>query len=230
MASEFGFGTLISNLSNKTGTGYDVRQQERGEQHDDYIKREREGIQARVEGAKAAGIHPLVAMGFQGAPGPSSVIGGVREASNVGLEHLGSSSPSTPQDSSALSEDQERINKARVRQEEANADLAEITAHNAYRNLANQPGQGIPVLTDQQPMPTSPRNLRSGIKLTPDEVTASRSSAGLGSALTAGVHPGGTDFTVPIGKYGRSIRLPSGKLAESLEDLDALKLLLSGSP
>lgn len=224
----FGLGTFVSNASNYMGTGHSVRQQEREEQETDYLRRERLGIQSRIEGAKAAGIHPLVAMGFQAGPGPTTVLGGVREASQSARFGDDEPAPQTAPAAETTSEDQDRINKANVRIAEANADQAELATHEAYRKLATQPGQAIPVVESATtPLPTYGGNLRSGVKLKPDEVTASRASAGLGAALTAGIHPGSTDFRLPIGKHGRTVRLPSGKLAESLEDLDALKLLIT---
>lgn len=217
------FDTLVSNSSDAWGTGKSARNRKQDEEHALYLKREREGIVSRVEGAKAAGIHPLVAMGFQGGPGPITHMS--HQTSSPSPSYEPTPSMQTPEP--PTSEDQDRINKANVRIAEANADQAELAAHMAYRNLATQPGQAIPAVNTQEPMPTSPSNLRRGIKLVPDEVTASRSSAGLGAALTAGTHPGGSDFTVPIGKYGRKLRLPSGKLAESLEDQEIAKNLIT---
>lgn len=228
--SEFGFGTLVTNLSNYMGTGHSVRQQERDEQMSDYKQREREGIQARVEGAKAAGIHPLVAMGFQAGPGPSTVVGGVREASNMGMENLGNepapSSPSAP--ASTNTEAETRILEATARTREAEAELAEINAHNAMRALANQPGQAIGVL-DGPPTAsslTSPLNLspnkgaatlKPGIKLKPDEVTMGK------GGVTAGTHQAGSQIELP---NGETWRIPSSMVSEGLEDLDLAKYYL----
>lgn len=232
MASEFGFGTLVSNASNVWGTGNKLRQKERGEQHADYLRREREGIVARVEGAKAAGLHPLVAMGYQASAGPSTVLGGDRGPANMGMENLGQErAPVAPGGPPGPTEDEERISKANVRIAEARAEEAEVAAHNAIRALANQPGQAIPIVDPEGNMYTNSGNLqpglRRGVKLEPDKVTASRGPSSLPAALTAGIHPGGTEFKVPVGKHGRTIRLPSGKLAESLEDQEILKNIIT---
>lgn len=216
------FDTLVSNSSDAWGTGKSARNEKQEEEHNLFLKREREGISARVEGAKAAGIHPLVAMGYQAGPGPITHMSHQTSSPSPSYD----SAPSMPTSEPPTSEDQDRINKANVRIAEANADQAELSAHMAYRNLATQPGQAIPVVNTQEPSYTSPSNLRRGIKVKPDEVTASRSSGGLGVALTAGTHPGATDFQVPVGRNPRTLRLPSGKLAESLEDLDVVKTLL----
>lgn len=230
MSSEFGFGTLVTNLSNYMGTGHSVRQQERDEQMSDYLQREKMGIQSRVEGAKAAGIHPLVAMGFQAGPGPSTVVGGVREASHMGMEELGNEPP--PQALSSKEDPnagvQTRILEATARTREAEAELAEIQAHNAMRALATQPGQPIGILNGE-PNPssvTSPLNLapnkgiatlKPGIKLKPDEVTAGK------GGLTAGTHQAGSTIELP---NGETWNIPSSMANEGLEDLDLAKYYL----
>lgn len=231
--SEFGFGTLVTNLSNYMGTGHSVRQQERDEQMSDYLQREKMGIQSRVEGAKAAGIHPLVAMGFQAGPGPSTVVGGVREASHMGMDNMGEEpQPQAPSSApAAVSEDQDRINKARVRQEEAQADIVELQAHEAYRKLATQAGQPIGVMdtggAGATPSSlTSPFNLapgkagaalKPGVAVKPDEVIAGK------GGRTAGTHQAGSRIELP---NGETWDIPSAFAAEGLEDLDAAKYYL----
>lgn len=54
---------LGMNLSNRIGTGRSLRQQMSREQVEQTRKEAAAGIVGRVEGAKAAGLHPLVAMG-----------------------------------------------------------------------------------------------------------------------------------------------------------------------
>lgn len=61
-----GFGMLnqlFMNTSNRIGTGASLRRQQLREQARQTRIEAREGILGRVEGAKAAGLHPLVAMG-----------------------------------------------------------------------------------------------------------------------------------------------------------------------
>lgn len=61
-----GFGMLnqlFMNTSNRIGTGASLRRQQLREQARQTRIEAREGIVGRVEGAKAAGIHPLVALG-----------------------------------------------------------------------------------------------------------------------------------------------------------------------
>lgn len=76
------------------------------------------GLMARVEGAKAAGIHPLVALG--GGMGGSSIVGGGGGGSPV-----------------PISED--RVDPDIARYNSARADLAELEVV-AQRRLASQPG------------------------------------------------------------------------------------------
>lgn len=54
---------LGTNLSNRIGTGRSLRRQMSHEQVEQTRKEASAGIIGRVEGAKAAGLHPLVAMG-----------------------------------------------------------------------------------------------------------------------------------------------------------------------
>lgn len=218
---------LIGNLSDTYGTGKGLRDEKREEEMGDYLERERRGIQARVEGAKAAGLHPLVALGYQSGPGPSSVVGG----GGLGGTYSGGGDSGTlesPPPKAELTEDQDRMNKARVREAEANAELAEINAHNAMRALATQPGQPIGTMVGPSSTSavTSPLNLvkdapgaalKPGIKLKPDEVTMGK------GGVTAGTHQAGTAIELP---NGETWRIPSTLAAEGLEDLDLAKYYL----
>lgn len=192
-------GRLVGNLSDTYGTGDTKEEKDRKDAESDYLARERLGIQARVDGAKAAGLHPLVAMNYQGGNSPSSIIGGGGDIVPQG-DFRADPKPDPNID---------RYNAARARLAEAEAGKAELDLANARRALATQPGNPPPAA-----MPTSPANLsgagvRPGVKLKPDEVTAGS------GGVTAGRHPGGTDVDVP--GYGK-MRVPSGPLKEALED------------
>lgn len=213
---------LIGNLSDTYGTGKALRDDKREEEMGDYLERERRGIQSRVEGAKAAGLHPLVALGYQSGPGPSSVVGG----GGLGGSYSGGGGSGTVEGASPsaqLTEDQDRMNKARVRQAEADADLAELNAHEAsmkmaHGSLANQPGNPPPVI---QTLPTEaanqvPGGLVKGIKVVPNEI---QSSTG---GQVQGVQPGAEKVNVP--GYG-TWNMPSKALNEKLEDAELLKIL-----
>lgn len=201
-------GKLSTNLSDTYGTGNTLRAKQRSEAQDDFLERERLGIQARVEGAKAAGLHPLVAMGYQGGNSPSTIIG----PSQAPQSHA-------PQPTASKSDPNiDRYNAARARLAEAEATKAERDLAASHSRLAGQPGQAIAVQ-----VPTSDANLlrgrlRPGIKLVPDEVTAGK------GGLTAGTHPGFAAFEAP---NTDGLRLPSNALSQATEDMGLLKYWLT---
>lgn len=204
----FGMGALerlTGNLSDTYGTGKQLRSDKREENLNDYREMERTGIMSRVEGAKAAGLHPLAALGYQSGPTPTTVIGADPIQSSPGAFRR-----DPPEDP-----DIKRYNRAR-------ADLAELEVLDAQRKsretLARQPGQTSVVLS------TSSENLTNGIykpgvKVKPDETVATRKND---SSRTAAVHPGGTDVELPgIG----TVTIPSEKASQGLEDLELLKYI-----
>lgn len=200
-------GKLATNLSDTYGSGEKLRETQRKENQADYLERERLGIVSRVEGAKAAGLHPLVALGYQGGNSPTSVIG--------------SSEPPVVQMEGRREERDpniDRYNAARARLAEAEATKAERDLAASNRALVTQPGQPIGVL------PTSPRNLsksgkvKAGVKVVPDEVVS-----GVGG-ITAGTHPGMSEVESP-GVPG--FRLPSQAASQQMEDMDLLKYWLT---
>lgn len=209
--ADFGFGMLgklSTNLSDTYGTGNTLRAKQREEVQGDFLERERLGIQARVEGAKAAGLHPLAAMGYQGGNSPSQIIG----PSQAPERHA----PLPPQAESDPNID--RYNAARARLAEVEATKAERDFAASQGKLATQPGQGIAVQ-----VPTSDANLlrgrlRPGVKLVPDEVTAGS------GGLTAGTHPGFAVFESP---NTSGLRLPSNALSQATEDMGLLKYWLT---
>lgn len=212
----FGLGALdklVTNLSDTYGTGAKLRSEQREEANADYLMRERMGIQARVEGAKAAGLHPLVAMNYQGGNSPSTIVGGSQPL-NSGAYRSDSEAKSDP--------NIDRINAANARRAEAEADMAELSAHNAYRALATQPGNPSPTVGTGGQMPTESANLKPsggtipGVKLVPNEILSSK------AGLTTGVHPGATEIKVP--GYG-TWTVPSDMLNKSFEDVELLKYL-----
>lgn len=223
MWSAFGIdmlSKLATNSSNLFGTGELVRERERKDARYDYLQNEREGIQARVEGAKAAGLHPLAALGFQAGASPTTVVGGTPHSTG----YQGYQDPVAKQstDPSLV-----RINEANARRAEAEADMAELNAHNAYRALATQPGNAP---TSNVLLPTDSKNrvestpqggLRPGVVIEPDKVTA-----GI-NGYTSGTHPAATDVALPkTGKYQRYLTMPSSQFSQLGEDLDLLKYWL----
>jgi len=90
------------------------------------IDQEKNSILGRVDAAKSAGIHPLVAMGAQGLGGP--VVSAPQQDYSIPQGPI-MRRPDGP------SEDQKRFDAAQ-------ADLAELNVEAARRRLATQPGNG----------------------------------------------------------------------------------------
>lgn len=212
----FGMGALnklAGNLSDTYGTGHTLRTQQRDEAKADYLANEREGIQARVEGAKAAGLHPLAALGFQAGQGPSTFVSG------------GPVSPGyvEPRSAPAAKADPtlQRINEANARRAEAEAEMAEINAHNSMRALASQPGNapaGAAMPTEpQNQIPGMPKGLAiPGVKIKANEIISSINGTEVGH------QPGASKVNVP--GYG-TWTMPSDALNQKLEDAELLKTL-----
>lgn len=192
-------GRLVGNLSDTYGTGDTKEEKDRKDAESDYLARERLGIQARVDGAKAAGLHPLVAMNYQGGNSPSTIIGGGGDIVPQGdFRGEPKSDPNI-----------DRYNAARARLAEAEASKAEMDLAASRRALANQPGNPPPAALPTSPANLSGAGLKPGVKVVPDEVKAGK------GGLTAGTHPGATTVQVP--GYGH-MTVPSGPLKEALED------------
>lgn len=199
-------GRLGGNLSDSYGTGAKLREIKRQEEIGDRLELERRSIQARVEGAKAAGLHPLVGMGFQGQAGAVQSVDSPSYFS--GGPYADPPAPA-PAQKEEVDPSIARYNEARARLAETQADQAFLDYQASLFKLGSQPGQGKAVV-----LPTSDENLvqgrtKPGVKIVPDEVTA-----GTGG-MTAGLHPGASGVEVP--GFGR-MTVPSGKLKEALED------------
>lgn len=215
MFGAFGMGMLeklATNSSDIWGTGNKLRDDKREEAHRDYLAREREGIMAKVEGAKAAGLHPLAAL--QGS------------SSNAPMQIIGDSSPTN---SAAYARNEpapadpniDRYNAARARLAEAEATKAERDLAASTSRLASQPGNGpgvLPTSTSNYASPSS-RRLKPGVVVKADEVTA-----GVGG-VTAGTHPGMTAVESP--GVENPFMLPSTQASQQMEDMDLLKYWLT---
>lgn len=193
-------GRLVGNLSDTYGTGDTKKEKERKDAEHDYLQRERLGIQARVDGAKAAGLHPLVAMNYQGGNSPTQIIGGGGDIVPQGdFRDEPKSDPNI-----------DRYNAARARLAEAEATKAERDLAAANRSLATQPGQGKGLITSD-----ANAGLGGSLVIKPDEVVAGK------GGLTAGTHPGMTRFEFPGVSGG--LALPSAASSQAMEDLELLK-------
>jgi len=194
---------LIENASGLAGTTEEYNERKRKDAIHDYKEMEREGIMSRVAGAKAAGLHPLAALGFQAGPSPTMPVGGEMKPFNYHKDE----------------QTDEYMRASQIRLLNAQADEAEARAREANRAVANQPGHAPPT------MPTDPANridgqpqgLKPGVKVKEDEVIA-----GI-RGRTAGTHPSGTDLRLPDGS---TWTIPSGKASEGLEDMDMAKYYL----
>lgn len=102
---------------------------QQGRLNDVALQHEKNLIIGRVDAAKAAGIHPLVAMGAQ--VGATTVAAGA-PSSDPGVGYVDPGPPAKSLERTP----------AQVRMENANADLAELNVELARKRLASQPGNG----------------------------------------------------------------------------------------
>lgn len=197
---------LIGNLSADHGTTDMKNEHQRKDALHDYQEMEQKGIMSRVAGAKAAGLHPLAALGFQAGASPTMSVGGGDMPpiqTNFGKD------PNDPNDA---------FRNAQIRLMHAQADEAESRARGANYAIANQPGNAPPTAS----LPTEDANLRSngqgqvlkGIKVVPNEIQASA------NGKTIGVHPGQTDINDPL--LGRVTGM-SEQMLKQTEDMELLR-------
>lgn len=202
---------LIENSSNTWGTGEQAQQQARDDARDDYLKNEREGIQARTEGAKAAGLHPLAALGFQ-ASAPVQIVGG--EGTNTsGLSFGQVSKPDKATD------EEMRQAQLRLLNAQASNNEAEAMYHNSQRARATQPGQPPAYPTDPDNMPAGQGSRTNGIKVVPNEIKASV------DGVETGTHPWGSTIRGPDGHRWRGL---SEQVLKNTEDMEFARTVLFG--
>lgn len=227
---------LIENSSNAWGTGDAAREKMRKDQRYDTLELERQGIQAKVDGARAAGIHPLAVLGNVGGYSPSIPVGASSYSGmTAGLQNdlRSAETAKNSSEDKMLRTTQQRLLNAQVRSAEARASMDETDAavHRSQSSLATQPGQAPPLrsLTDRdniiEGQGTSPMGgsvngrLKPGIKVIPNEVPAGK------GGLTAGTHQGMTEVKVPVGSSGRTVKLtvPAGVFNNALDDMELFK-------
>lgn len=203
---------LAGNSSTLFGTDEKVKERERQDAMEDYKTKEREGIIARVEGAKAAGLHPLAALGFQAGSDAPIPIG---NAHNNPTYSSGSSQPKLSASDQAYRDAQTRL---------ANAQATEIETRvaNANRNLATQPGNPPPMLGVTDSDNLSRTGLKAGIEVVPSKITAGK------GGYQAGTHQGAATVRIPLGDgHSARLRVPGNELSQGLEDMDVLKTLIT---
>lgn len=212
----FGLDAMVENFSNLFGTGDKVAERRRQDQIEDYKTMEGVGIQSKVAGAKAAGLHPLAVLGNVGSVAPSIPTGSA-PVSGVG-ESVQRAFSKDPAADKGIVEAQRQQMEQQARLTKLQADGQEISnwenLQASQRRVAGQPGN---------PSANMPRERENaartgldipGVKTVPNEI---KSSTG---GRTTGVHPSATTVRVPIGRDGRTLKMdvPSGPLRDSLEE------------
>lgn len=167
---------LIQNSSNVWGTGEHAQEQARKDARYDYAENERYGIQARVEGAKAAGLHPLAALGFQ-AGAPSQIVGG------EGTNTSGLSFGTTARPEKAVDEEMRQAQLELLRAQARNQD-SEAMAHNSTRAVALQPGNPPVYPTDPDNLVAGQGSSIKGVKVVPNEIVSSVNGREVGTQPT----------------------------------------------
>lgn len=112
-------------------------------------------IRWRVDDAKAAGLHPLFALGQSSASySPSTFIPGQSETGSFSSDGMGAALSSALTSKSPA---QKRLTDAQIRKLEAEASLAETQALNAKRRIAEQPGNVAAVEPNAWQAPVGPK-------------------------------------------------------------------------
>lgn len=219
--SSLGMGAaekLIGNLSDRFGTGASLRHQQqreemgiRGQQYQQDLEYQpqitRAEIAARVDAAKAAGLHPMAAFGMSGSSSspvlPSyvqqssgSISGGVRNA--IARQEV--------EDTKRLREAQVKETEANARRANADADFAELQVRKAEGRLVTQPGQPKPVVE-------VPRKVMVPEKGNPSSVHGNAASHG--RFVIRDIWGKDRVVSVPIDEYGNSLE-NMGELAGSV--------------
>lgn len=213
----FGIETFVENASNLFGMGNKLKDRERKENLESYREQERTGIMSRVEGAKAAGLHPLAALGYQSGPGPTSVIGGTSVAPGS-FDGAFQSDPKKPEVDQDLRAAQIRNLNAQALKNEV--DAQDVSMQNANRALATQPGQGPLFPTDADNVAVGQAGgAIPGVKIKANEITSSM------NGIESGVQPYGASIRGPDGKLWKGL---SRNVLDQLEDAEFAKLVLLG--
>lgn len=205
----FGIETFVENASNLFGMGNKLKDREREENLESYKQQEFHGIQSRVEGAKAAGLHPLAALGYQSGPGPTSVIGGT----NVDAGAFDAAF--APKARQPVVDQEMRDAELRLRNAQASKLEADVfdMQYGSNRALATQPGNapGLPTDPDNV-VPGTTNNLIRGVKVVPNEIKSSI------DGREVGVHPSVNTIRLP-GGMGKMTGLSSEVLKQT-EDME----------
>lgn len=208
-STDFGIGTLISNVSEMYGTGH-MRYMENLERRNEQAEFDRQRIApdmvAKVEAAKAAGIHPLVAFGSAPATG-SPIL---------------SSTPPPPQFQFQSSKGEDpniaRYNRSRADLAEIEVDKARLDLAASQARLASQPGnQGGAVDT-------------GAYVVKPSEITSVARGVPYRTAGPPGAFETPFTFRNPVTEKGQAGNLPSKDVSEPMEALGEFWKAILGTP
>lgn len=196
-----GLAPLIENVSNRIGSGASVRHTLQDEEVVQRGRLNAEDIRSRVEAAKAAGLHPLAALGV-------NVAGSGMMVSDTPTRGVGDSMSRAF--SSRLMSAQVKEAEANARRANADADIAEAQVRRSKGVLSTQPGQ--PPLVDLQP--------DQQIRPVPGQ-----------PSRTAGTHPSESTFAVKDAYGNDiKVQMPSDKMGQVMENSGELWQMIYGTP
>lgn len=184
-----------------------------------------QGIRMRVADAKAAGVHPLYALGAN-TPGYSPVMSAMPQAVSEAGQHIGRAI-----DAAGSSEDRalaRQLAVVQLRNAQLQGDyIQEQIAASQFARLnqggqasAGVPGGGVQVFP-VDPFPSERVQGSDLVEIKPRQITSSRSDA---PEITAGHEPGYSSFR--LDKGNRFLGL-SGELSQATEEMDALRYYLT---
>lgn len=194
------------------------------------------GIQWKVADAKAAGVHPLYALGAQTHSFQPVQAGDMAAALGDAGQHVGRAIDAgltqgqRKQQELQLLEDRERqrrMDNLRIQEQEIKNMLLTTELMGMQRRQENQPPvpsvdqQGAGVFT-LLPGQVSPRLKPDQVKLKPSEIVSHQSTR---PYVEAGTHPALSEYRLADGK---TVMLPSEKAAEAMESMPLAGWLLMG--
>jgi len=194
------------------------------------------GIQWKVADAKAAGIHPLYALGAQTHSFQPVSAGDLSSSLSDAGQHLGRAvdaglnSGQRKQQELQLLEDRSRarrMDELRIQEQEIKNMLLTTELMGMNRRQENQPpipspdnaGSGVFTLLPGQ---NSPRLKPDQVRLKPSEIISHQSTR---PHVEAGTHPALSEYRMAD---GRTIMLPSQKAAEAMESMPLAGWMLMG--
>lgn len=212
----FGLDAMVENFSNLFGTGDKVAERRRQDQIEDYKTMEGVGIQSKVAGAKAAGLHPLAVLGNVGSVAPSiptgsAPVSGVGESVQRALSKDSAVDKGIAEAQKQQIEQQARLTKLQADGQEIQ-NWEQLQLSNSQRRVAGQPGNPPANMPKERENAVGNRDI-PGVKTVPNEIKSSK------GGVTTGVQPSSTVVRIPTG-YGRSLKMnvPSGPLKDAGED------------